>query len=138
MMVVEPEGGLSQKIINSSIDLTTGALVSDQTFLQHYYGDWATSPRLHLDEGYNIFTDMLDHYAKNFGYKLFGNDRIAVLHFIGAVKPWHRTLSQQWAVLNDMRRARRFQQLMASMIYILVLVRIRIKKRFTPCRAKFA
>jgi glycogenin glucosyltransferase len=130
LMVVEPQAGLWQEIVDVLPEACkTGALVSDQTLLHQYYKDWPRAKALHLDEGYNIFADMLDYYAEHLGYRLTGKKKIAIVHFIGEIKPWHRTRLQQWEYLKALRRDGKYRQLMVSLFYFYVLLKVRSVKR---------
>lgn len=133
LMVVEPERGLRAKLVDTlpaSSELDES--VSDQTLLQRYFSRWPQSPQLHLEERYNIFIDTLDYYVEHLGYSLFGKDGIIVLHFIGATKPWHRSVGEQFGYLNWLRRNRRFQELIAGLMYMRfqLPIQLRLRMRF--------
>lgn len=130
LMVVHPQPGLLQKIMATlPAALKSAANQSDQTLLHHYKKDWPNSPALHLDESYNIFIETLDHYVRVLGYHLFGKNRIAIPHFTGAIKPWHRTPSQQRDQLRTFLFDRNYNQLAATLLYLRELRKVRKLKR---------
>lgn len=92
LMVVEPEMGLLDDLINAIPDAAARrANMGDQDLLQEFYGDWPSTPELHLDEGYNIFNNNIDHYIRREGYGFRGKKKtIYAVHFVAGKKPWMR------------------------------------------------
>lgn len=61
----------------------------DQGLLNMYFNDWRQKPTsFHLPFIYNMTANAVYSYAA--AYKQFGAE-IKIVHFIGAVKPWHKT-----------------------------------------------
>ena len=99
IMVIEPERGLTEKIMmmldKSLLEVAAlgGKALGDQDLINAYYPDWPRSTELHLDEGYNIFQSHLDLYIDKGSYA-FPSDKIplkkqvSIVHFIGKDKPW--------------------------------------------------
>lgn len=91
LMVIEPEEGLLNKIIdNISFLNNIDGYVGDQEVIWNYYSDWKEKVELQLDEKYNVFFEHLDYYMKNLNYTLFNKNsekNILVVHFV-TPKPW--------------------------------------------------
>lgn len=101
IMVIEPEQGLPEKIMNTleksmaEVAALGGKALGDQDLINAYYAEWPTSTELHLDEGYNIFQKHLDAYINKNAYELPDENKLAkkpvsIVHFIGKDKPWMR------------------------------------------------
>ncbi|MGZ3777215.1 MAG: glycosyltransferase [Mucilaginibacter sp.] len=94
LMVIEPSLMLAEKMRNATGWLPSGD-GSDQGFLHSFYPDWPRQKELHLGHQYNAPLVYLDSYCNGahglyFSYlkrKLQTN--IAVIHYWGAIKPWH-------------------------------------------------
>ena len=91
--MIEPKAGLTAAILEHAKDVESRGLVySDQDVLQECFADWPMHPELHLEQTYGVFVRSLDRYLKVYGYNLnlaAPDDRtIAIVHFVGARKPW--------------------------------------------------
>lgn len=94
LMVIEPQAGIINSLLSTipSI-LKRKTAFGDQDLLQEYCTEWRYNPQLNLGEKYNVYANYLAYYIKKLGYH-FNSDvqdpkSIAVVHFIGASKPWH-------------------------------------------------
>lgn len=96
LMVVQPdlnvEAALLQ-LVPEVIDRYSrnGQMVGDQDVIKSYCSDWSCQSSLQLGEEYNMFADYLTYYIKHLGYTMTddaGKVPIAVIHFIGKLKPW--------------------------------------------------
>ncbi|MBR1385589.1 MAG: hypothetical protein IJ568_02025 [Bacilli bacterium] len=85
LMVIEPEFGLVEKLLYVLYHEKFDKDIGDQDVIEKYY-DWANNnDGLILSENYNLFIDLVDYYIDNLG---FSRNSIAVVHFIGNIKPW--------------------------------------------------
>ena len=101
LMVIEPQ----PEVVNTMLSTIPAIMArksafGDQDVLQEYYGDWISKPELNFGERYNVYANHLDYYINNLGYH-FSSDtndpkNIAIVHFIGASKPWHA----RWSILS--------------------------------------
>ena len=65
--------------------------VGDQDVINDFMSDWPERKQLHLPEGLNMFFKYLT-FAKSLGFSFKNTNadkRIYVVHFVGAIKPWH-------------------------------------------------
>lgn len=96
LMVIEPnvhtfEGLMAQLLMTLRKYAAAGKNVGDQDVINDFVPDWSERKELHLPEGLNMFFKYLT-LAKAAGFTFDSVDaekRISVVHFIGAVKPWH-------------------------------------------------
>lgn len=103
LMVIEPNEGtmkglLAQLPITMRRYAAEGRNVGDQDVINDYVADWPEREELHLPEGFNMFFKNLT-LAKAHGFAFDATDvekRISVVHFIGAVKPWHLRGMKRW------------------------------------------
>lgn len=103
LMVIEPheetmQGLLAQLPITMRRYAAEGRNVGDQDVINDYVLDWPEREELHLPEGFNMFFKHLT-VAKTYGFSFGTTDsekRISVVHFIGAVKPWHLKGFKRW------------------------------------------
>lgn len=103
LMVIEPNeevmrGLLAQLPITMRRYAVDGKNVGDQDVINDYVSDWPEREELHLPEGFNMFFKNLS-LAKANGFSFDAKDvekRISVVHFIGAVKPWHLNGIKRW------------------------------------------
>ena len=104
LMAIVPESGLPEKIAltldkaRSDQALGGATAIGDQDLINAYYSKWASSPELHLDQGYNVFQCDLDAYIEKQGYRLpedaGQHERtVKIVHFIGPQKPWMKGAS---------------------------------------------
>jgi glycogenin len=124
LMTIVPEQGLPEKIAltldraRSDQARDGKAAVGDQDLINAYYPAWGASPRLHLDQGYNIFQCHLDSYIEKHGYRLPGSASLEgpeakIVHFIGPHKPWMKGASvRHYFNLLKKRRAIRWESRM--------------------------
>lgn len=103
LMVIEPneetlKGLLAQIPITMRRYAADGKNVGDQDVFNDYVPDWPEREELHLPEGFNMFFKNLS-LANAYGFSFDAKDvekRISVVHFIGAVKPWHLKGIKRW------------------------------------------
>jgi len=126
IMVVEPQYGLTDKIV-SSMQLMDEPLSSfgDQDVLHAFDPVWQEKPALQLHEKFNIFASYLDHYIEALGYHCGGENAIHVVHFIGKTKPWMRTNAEVMDHCLELRRRQRFHEVSAVITYSHILRTIR-------------
>ena len=94
LMVIEPQPAVVDKMLATipSIIARKDAF-GDQDVLQAYYEDWTSRPELNFGEKYNVYANYLEYYLTQLHFR-FSDDvndplSIAIVHFIGASKPWH-------------------------------------------------
>jgi len=110
LLVIEPDRAEYDRMLQ-----TIGRLPvrdhSEQSFLHCFYPDWPTRHDLHLDHRFNMFHIHLDRYAAIHGYHTADDTdptrsasadptMVAVIHFIGPWKPWHRDVPSPVGVLS--------------------------------------
>lgn len=103
LMVIEPNeetmrGLLAQMPMTMQRYAAEGKNVGDQDVINDYVPEWSEHDELHLPEGFNMFFKNLT-VAKSHGFAFDAKDaekRISVVHFIGAVKPWHLKGIKRW------------------------------------------
>ena len=83
LMVIVPKKGISNELINTLKNTKYSKDIGDQDVIETYF-DWKNQ-NLAISENYNLFADNIDYYINEHGYK---KDEIAVVHFIGSIKPW--------------------------------------------------
>lgn len=96
LMVIEPdaktfEGLMTQLPMTLRKYAVAGKNIGDQDVINDFVPDWSERKELHLPEGLNMFFKHLT-LSKAAGFSFDSEDvdkRIFVVHFIGAVKPWH-------------------------------------------------
>jgi glycogenin glucosyltransferase len=93
LMVLEPKAGLASAIMRHAAEVEAKTRnYGDQDLLHEHFPDWPTHPELHLEQTYGVFLGSLDRYLKSYGYDLHLEEpdgkTIAVVHFVGARKPW--------------------------------------------------
>lgn len=93
LMVLEPKEQLFNKIM-SCIDELPSSDGSDQGFLHSFYKDWPEHQELRLHHKYNVPAGYLDEYCADHGFKFSYSRKImktniAVIHFLGPLKPWN-------------------------------------------------
>ncbi len=102
LLVLQPDASESERMLSLVGKLKTTDH-GDQTFLHAYFPEWPQRADLHLDHGDNMFHDQVDRYAEEFGYRFPRGEEtrtgkpagpgrlIRVVHFVGGLKPWHRS-----------------------------------------------
>ena len=60
-----------------------GYNVGDQDVIREYLTTWPEDNWLHLDEGYNLYSDHIKYYIK-----VNGSKNIHIIHFAGQIKPF--------------------------------------------------
>ena len=108
LMVIEPQPDIVERMLAMipSIIARKDAF-GDQDVLQAYYIDWTSRPELNFGEKYNVYANHLDYYINKLGYH-FNSDvndskSIAIVHFIGASKPWHARWNTASVIYQDLR-----------------------------------
>ncbi len=96
IMVIEPDDKVFRGLMKQ-LPLTLrrysmeGKNVGDQDVINDFMSDWPERKQLHLPEGLNMFFKYLT-FAKSLGFSFKNTNadkRIYVVHFVGAIKPWH-------------------------------------------------
>ena len=111
LVVIEPEEGLTSKMLEvlrrlDDVTLSEYRALGDQDVVQRMYPDWPEMSKLHLDEGFNMFSDaLLDYLAQ--GHKL---EKVKVIHFEMNPKPWDYTAAQWLRVYARALRHRSFEE----------------------------
>lgn len=110
LMVIQPDKEVERtllamvpEVINEY--LSSGQMVGDQDVIKCYCSDWPNQSDLHLGEEYNMFADYLTYYIKHLSYTMSaeeGKTEIAVIHFIGRLKPWMKKSMRNWLWLIRM------------------------------------
>jgi lipopolysaccharide biosynthesis glycosyltransferase len=76
----------------------------DQKLIAAHYPDWVDDSKLHLDHKFNMFIGTIqyhvDKYNYNLNFKRPDNKTIAVIHFIGSIKPWMKSSKEQLATIR--------------------------------------
>ena len=111
LMVIEPQEGLTARMLHMLLQLDDATLsryrgLGDQDIVQMMYPDWPEMSELHLDEGYNMFSDaLLDYLAQ--GYAI---EEVKVVHFEMNPKPWDYRLVQWLRVFARALQHRSFEE----------------------------
>jgi len=84
MLVIEPQEGLTNKIVDFMEWLPLDRNWSDQAILQAYYRNWPSRHNLHLSVYYNVLASALDVYES---YGWFEDKNIKLMHFVDKYKP---------------------------------------------------
>lgn len=108
LMVIEPQPDVVEKMLATipSIIARKSAF-GDQDVLQAYYADWTSRPELNFGEKYNVYANYLEYYLKQLHFH-FSDDvndplSVAIVHFIGASKPWHAHWTCLSATYQELR-----------------------------------
>ena len=96
MMVIVPKENTSLGLIETLKNTKYDKDIGDQDVIETYY-DWKNK-NLAISENYNLFADYIDYYINNLGYS---TDSIAIVHFIGGIKPWMLTKEEQEEKKNN-------------------------------------
>ena len=96
MMVIVPKENTSLGLIETLKNTKYDKDIGDQDVIETYY-DWKNK-NLAISENYNLFADYIDYYINNLGYS---TDSIAIVHFIGSIKPWMLSREEQEERINN-------------------------------------
>jgi alpha-N-acetylglucosamine transferase len=108
LMVIEPQPNLVEQLLSTipSILMRKKAF-GDQDLLQAFYSEWPSRPELNFGEKYNVYANYLEYYIRELNYHFNSNvddpKSIAIVHFIGASKPWHARWNIGSIVYQDIR-----------------------------------
>ena len=97
VFVFEPSEQTYENLLSTALNLGSfdGA---DQGLLNQYFSNWSTEDiNKHLPFTYNVVSQAFYSYLPAF--KQFYND-IKVVHFIGAVKPWHHAYNRRTCTVS--------------------------------------
>jgi len=102
VFVFKPSLETYQEILNMA--LTIGSFDGgDQGLLNLYFSDWATKDiAKHLPFVYNVVSQAFYSYLPAF--RQFGKNT-KIVHFIGAMKPWHHTLNRRTGQVEPSQEA---------------------------------
>lgn len=101
LMTIQPQDNLLRDLVQKIPEVIMQKdICGDQDVLQLYYPDWPQQPKKNMGEKYGVFAQYASYYEKHLGYT-YTNDKenpqsVAVIHFIGEMKPW----MQQWSPLS--------------------------------------
>lgn len=134
LVIVPAEDALDHLWGAVPVALREREAIGDQDLLQISYPDWPDRQDLHLGEEYNLFFIYLEHYTRELGYSLRGENPIKIVHFVGAVKPWDLTSSGTARMFARHLRARQWDSLAVLARYQRMLIRARLRMATTPAR----
>lgn len=104
-MVIEPKSGALQELLDVIPQVKSKKYYfGDQNVIQACYKDWPNQKELHLDDKYNAFVGYLQYFVntKKYTFRGTGNN-IAVVHFLGAKKPWMRSEKETMQICQEYR-----------------------------------
>ena len=120
LLVIAPEDQLADRIFATfpkalaEVAAMGQKASGDQDLLNAYYPAWRNTPKLQLDQGYNMLHRYLDLHIEQHGFRLpqhfssknSGDGKIIkIVHFIGPHKPWMKgaMVRAYWRLLKNGR-----------------------------------
>ena len=108
LMVIQPQHNIVQELEQKIPDVIKHKQIcGDQDVLQLYFSDWKQHPEKIMNEKYGVFAQYASYYETHLGYTYPNNQHaeenpktIAVIHFIGEMKPW----MQRWSFLSVLKQ----------------------------------
>lgn len=112
LMVVEPQAELRDFLLNCVRKLAKPHReIGDQDVVKLLCPHWSEANDLELDESYNIFVPYIDYYIRNRS-KILKGQKIKVVHFVGAEKPWMVGMGGQMKnILRLLKRCKIYEAL---------------------------
>lgn len=127
LMVVEPKAGLYETLQGRIPEVMGESRlnIGDQDIINHYYDHWPESDNQLLNESYNVLALYIDYYMKNRG-AIFKGEKLKVVHFIGAEKPWMKSpVKQLWHIAWLLKQGKKYEA-WYFIIYVLLIYGVKL------------
>lgn len=121
LMVVEPKAENREALINCVRKLATSRKeTSDQDAVKLFCPHWSEANDLELDESYNVFAAYLDYYIRN-RRKILKGEKIKIVHFVGAEKPWMVSVAAQIKNVLRLVKRRKIYEALVFTFYVWII-----------------